>query len=526
MRRAIPIFLFVLVLAVPFALRQLLQSRLPPIVPVDADAATLVIVTPNNQDIRREFARAFDAWHREKYGQGVRLDFRTPGGTNDIKRLLETTYRGYRDLGVKPRADIDMVWGGGDFFHDVELKPLGLLRPMDIDPAILKAAFPEPTLAGVKLYDYAADKDGNPQSPTWVGVCLSSFGIVYNPDLYRALGLATPKQWRDLDAPALAGAVALADPTHSGSAAVAYMMVLQRAMADAEQQFFADYPDRAKLPVNQRQSDPLYREAIAAGWHRGMGQLLLMAANARYFTDSASQVSNDVSTGDAAVGVAIDFYARVTQESVGPDRVQFVLPAAATAITPDPIGILTGVEGHQLVLAQHFVEFLLSTEGQRLWALKKGEPGGPVDRALRRMPIRRDIYRDQTGWSDHNDPFTEAGGFNQRPQWMSLFAEARTAWAAAWLDSRDALKSAYRAVLSIDDPQARDGLIQKLADLPITLDDLASERDLRRQVQQRGEDVDEWQAARRIHWANIFRRHYRYILSVAHSLKGTSDDPR
>ena len=39
-------------------------------------------------------------------------------------------------------------------------------------------------------------------------------------------------------------------------------------------------------PLNK--SSPAYQAAIAAGWHRGMGQLLLIAANARYFTDNAT----------------------------------------------------------------------------------------------------------------------------------------------------------------------------------------------------------------------------------------------
>ena len=45
-----------------------------------------------------------------------------------------------------------------------------------------------------------------------------------------------------------------------------------------------------------------------------MGELLLIAANGRYFTDSAPQVPNDVGNGDAAAGIAIDFYGRVYQE--------------------------------------------------------------------------------------------------------------------------------------------------------------------------------------------------------------------
>src|ERR1700722_714979 len=53
----------------------------------------LVIITPNNQDIRNEFAAAFSDWHQAKFGSPATLEFLTPGGTNDIERQLETSYR-------------------------------------------------------------------------------------------------------------------------------------------------------------------------------------------------------------------------------------------------------------------------------------------------------------------------------------------------------------------------------------------------------------------------------------------------
>src|SRR6476646_1560984 len=152
-----------------------------------------------------------------------------------------------------------------------------------------------------------------------------------------------------------------------------------------------------------------------------MSELLKIAANARYFTDSSSIVPNDVSRGEAAAGMAIDFYARITEETVGASRARFFAPIGATAITPDPVGILHGTKGRRLELATHFVEFLLSIEGQRLWELKAGLPGGPVERALRRPPIRQDVYADRTGWADDFNPFQIAKGFNQRADWMVLF---------------------------------------------------------------------------------------------------------
>jgi hypothetical protein len=52
----------------------------------------LIIVTPHNEAIRQEFALAFSAWHQEKYGQPVRIDWRVLGGTTEIMRYLAAEY--------------------------------------------------------------------------------------------------------------------------------------------------------------------------------------------------------------------------------------------------------------------------------------------------------------------------------------------------------------------------------------------------------------------------------------------------
>src|SRR4051812_25266525 len=428
------ILLFLAALALPFVLRFALTSG-DKRSANHGDALKLVVITPHNLDIRREFAHAFSEWHARTYGRPVTIDYRVPGGTNDIRRQLEHTYRGFQRAGRDPVADIDVVWGGGDYFFYADLQPadLQILQPMDLDPKLLSDVFPQPTLAGVRLYDQPrAGPDGRTPGPKWVGVCLSSFGIVYNADFFSSLGLPAPTSWHDLTDPKLSGMLALADPTHSGSVAVAYMMVIQRRMADAEAEVLAREPRLIQMAKAERDKDSAYQAALAAGWRKGMGELQRMAANARYFTDMAPQVPQDVGNGEAAAGVAIDFYGRVYEEVVGSQRCRYVAPAAATAITPDPVAILAGVKGDALALSKHFVEFLLSKEGQLLWAKKPGAPGGPVERALRRPPVRQDVYADQSDWADHTNPFAEAGGFKQRGGGATRLAPLRTGGAAPW----------------------------------------------------------------------------------------------
>ncbi|HEX2972173.1 MAG TPA: extracellular solute-binding protein [Tepidisphaeraceae bacterium] len=521
MRRYVLLILFAAVLGLPYVMKLAVGGRSAKKQSIRAGVERLVIVTPHVGDIRREFESAFTRWYVARYGAEVELDFRVPGGSNDIKRMLDNIYRGYRQAdGTLPGnvpVDLHVVWGGGDYFLDQELKPLGILQPLKLDPKLLEQVFPQPTLAGVKLYDSSKDPRGQP-APQWVGVCLSSFGIVYNPDLYRTLHLPEPRQWQDLTHERLAGLVALADPSHSASAALAYMMVLQRAMADAEEAFFAENPALKTLPRAELAKNANYQRAIGRGWKQGMKTLLLIAANARYFTNVSSFVPNDVGNGQAAAGMAIDFYGRVYQESVGADRCKFIAPAAATAITPDPVAVLYGVKGPQEELANRFVEFLLSPEGQRLWILKAGEPGGPRERSLRRLPVRQDVYRDRRGWTDDVNPFAEAGGFNQRAEWMGTYGEMRAIWLAAWIDSREALRDAYGKVLQVNDPQKRAELIDNLADLPITMEDVAALR-IKRKEAEAAHKGDEWKAGNRIHWAQTFERHYQRVAKAAEAAR-------
>jgi iron(III) transport system substrate-binding protein len=517
MRKWIGIILLGAVLVLPFVLRGAISAQNDS---MTVSTNRLVIITANTQDIRRAFAAAFADWYRKKFGQNVILDYRVPGGANDISRQLDTTYRAARSAdGTLPanfHPDIDMVWGGGDYFFDVELKRRdNVLEPMDIDPNLLRAAFPQPTLAEVKLYDYQPAL-GAKQKPTWVGLCLSSMGIIYNPDVYRGLRLSPPAKWQDLTDEKLNGLIALADPSHSASAALAYMMVVQSAMADSEAQFFIDHPEAKLLDKSKLASLAAYQSAIAAGWQRGMETLQRIAFNARYFTAWGSQVPNDVGGGDAAAGIGIDFYGRVYAEEVGENRCQFVAPVGATSTTPDPIGILAGVRGKQYELANRFVEFLLSREGQNLWIMRATKAGGPTERSLRRLPIRRDVYADQRGWTDHVNPFEQARGFNQRNDWMGLFADTRMVWTAAWIDCREELRAAHVAIIDVNDAKRREELLIELAILPIGMTDVAKIATERSRLQREaGSDLPGFAARQEIALAEKFREHYRQVERMA-----------
>jgi spermidine/putrescine-binding protein len=158
-------------------------------------------------------------------------------------------------------------------------------------------------------------------------------------------------------------------------------------------------------------------ESADIGWARGMGLIRQIAANARMFTDSGTIVPSIVSTGDVAAGMAIDFQARSQVDAVqmsDSSRMGYIEPLAATAITPDPVAMVAGAQHPEI--AKHFIEFLLSESGQRLWNVRAGAPGGPKSTSLRRLPIMKSVYASPVNFTDRVNPYVASGRFNTKAE--------------------------------------------------------------------------------------------------------------
>ena len=135
--------------------------------------------------------------------------------------------------------------------------------------------------------------------------------------------------------------------------------------------------------------------------------------------------------GDVAAALAIDFFAWTQIKLDGKDKIGFVLPAGLTPITPDPIAMLKGAPNPSP--RDRFIEFVLSPEGQRLWVLPKGYPGGPTETELLRIPVLPEVYRKYADvTSVLFDPSTRAPGFRHDPVNAA--------------PQRDALKDLYGAI--------------------------------------------------------------------------------
>src|SRR5512138_2368184 len=109
MRRYVSLIFVAIVLILPFALRWVAGR---PVAPLAVSGATpLIIISPHQEAIRREFREAFARYCQQRFGEAVELDFRNYGGSSDIVRYFESGQPMYESLGT---YNIDLIWGGGD----------------------------------------------------------------------------------------------------------------------------------------------------------------------------------------------------------------------------------------------------------------------------------------------------------------------------------------------------------------------------------------------------------------------------
>jgi len=462
--RAVQIVIVVLLavlIGIPVAARISTRATAP--ARTTTDIPTLVVVTPHVEQIRFEFARAFSDWHARHHGTPVRIDWRSPGGTTEIRKQLESQLQAAvaaghfslrppstlkapdRDKKQLPEAVIDankadlpdIIFGGGSFEHTalkagiitevlnpqtgqrerVRVRLTSPPTPAPFAQDNLDENYGENVIGIEKLYD---------PDQYWFGAALSGFGIVYNRDQLRRLGLPEPTGFADMGHPKLLGRVAMSDARQSGSVATLYDSILN-----------------------------------AQGWDRGWRTLRDMSANARYFTASSTQPPQDVSQGECVMGVAIDFYGRGQSQAVlakGQDpatgRVGYIDPPGATYIDADPASIVNGAPNAEI--AKRFMEFLMTDEAQALWqfaptgppqkgATEASRPLGPQEYALRRMPAKRGMYTHHLAqFTDKTNPFEIASKTPLRG-WRDLIGPLMGAFA---VDVRADLRPAWEALIA------------------------------------------------------------------------------
>lgn len=427
--------------AVPLLLRKDTTQRPAP------GARRLVVFTPHSETIRREFAEAFSRRWRDRHGEDVYVDWRSPGGTSEIRLMLDA---GYKAADEEKRAGIgaDVFFGGGepDFASQARKGRLVPLRVFADHPGWFAAGGPIPEFfTGERLW--AKDR-------TWCSSCLSRFGICWAPKRWRATGLPDPVRWADLADPRLRGQLALADPTKSGSVARAFELIIQAEMVRS-----LGAPERAAWPEKER---------LALGWAEGFRLVQRMAANARYFSDSSTKIPLDVADGNAVAGMCVDYYGAAFAHQVnrpGDIRLAWTAPAGGTTVSGDPIAVLRGAPEQEL--AQAFVEFVLSPDGQALWSSPVGGAAGPRERELFRPPVRRDAYAALPPERAARSPYLGADHLQYRPEFTAAaFGTIRRAVRAMCIDTHEELKEAWTEIIKAGMPADALAAMSDMSALP------------------------------------------------------------
>ena len=324
-----------------------------------AAAERLVIITPHWEGIRYEFGKKFETFYKTETGQDVAIEWMDVGGSSDVLRFIKSEFKN-KSEGI----DVDLLFGGGSDPY-MELARVDLLDPYQLPDSVM-SRIPK-TVGGYPLYDEAY---------RWYGATIAGFGIVYNKRVLSMLNLPKPATWEDLTHPELFTWIGSADPRKSGSAHMPFEIILQ-----------------------------------AYGWERGWQVITALGANARNFANTGSQVPKDVTTGEVAYGMSIDFYAWAQINEVGAEHIGYTLPDNVTIVNPDAIGILKGAPHREV--ARAFLRFVFSPGGQHLWMLNVGSPDGPERFQLNRFSVLPDLYEtvDPVHTSVTFNPFTWTSNF-------------------------------------------------------------------------------------------------------------------
>lgn len=377
----------------------------------------LVVISPHRKSIQNEFVSLFEEHYWASYKTEVKVDWIDQGGTeNDLRYVLSKYEKG------EERSGIDIFWGGGDMtFIDLDQK--ALLEPYKVPPSL---SYLPSQVAGIRLRS---------EGGTWYGSAVSGFGLFYNKPLLKILKIREPQHWEDLGKKEFLDQVVLADPRQSATSLTMNLIMLE-----------------------------------ALGWEKGWELLFSIAGNSRTFTHSSSDPIKAVVNGDAAVAPAIDFYANAKILDLSTEKLGFVLPPGKTVLNSDPIAILKGAPNR--LVAERFVEFVLSEKGQKLLVLRKGDEGGPRVLTLGRMAVNPRVYESLgKGQLSTSNPFTMPTpklqvSFDKFAQTKQVLSDLI---GALHIDLHKELRDAWRWVLT---SKAQDVLLAKLAAPPIAEQEL------------------------------------------------------
>jgi len=297
----------------------------PTIPPGDVE---LAILTRHDIGIQGKYESAFLQTDFAKDNNIVNLKWRAPA--NEF----------WDDFIIDGQADI--LWGGGPTLFD-QLNSDGYLEPLTSPLMQAAADLINDTIAGVEM-----KRNNTSDELVWVAAAISTFGFTVNNAFLTDYSLPTPTTWTDL-----------ADPVWAS--------------------LLPTIPTIAMGNAPGTTSNTRIYEIItqALGWDAGWSNMARMAGSAEIYGGSVDTQSA-VESGEVGVAMSIDFYGYLSQ-AVNPDC-QYIVPEGQSIVNGDPIAIPN--TSTKKDLAEGFVNFVLSPEGQAIW----------LDNDLRRMPVMREAF--------------------------------------------------------------------------------------------------------------------------------------
>ena len=320
---------------------------------------------------------------------------------NIIDVIWKTQDGGFWD-DVIAAGGVDILWGGGPTLFD-QMQRDGNLEAMNWTSIeeVLDRVPDEIAGADMKRYDGNGDV-------IWCAAAISSFGFTVNHAFLDAYALPTPTNWTDLSQPIWGSLL----PTAT------------LAMGNAP-----------KTTSNTRIYEIITQ---GMGWDTGWITMARMAGSARLYQGSV-QTQAAAENQEVGVSMSIDFYGYNTQLN-NPDC-EYILPEGETIVNGDPIAIVKDTP--KMDLAEGFVDFVLSPEGQAVWL----SPG------ISRMPVLGEAFLTPYGsgfpemYAIFNDTLENQGiEFND-----TLSVEINTAFTAyfeaVFNDAHDNLVNCWKALV-------------------------------------------------------------------------------
>lgn len=176
----------------------------------------------------------------------------------------------------------------------------------------------------------------------YTGFAAAGYGIMWNTRYLKAKKLPVAREWADLKKPVYHGHVGMSAPSRSGTTHLTVETVLQ-----------------------------------GMGWEAGWTEWKEIAGNFKTVTERSFGVPDGVNSGQFGIGIVIDFFGLSSKASGFP--VDYVYPSVTTLV-PANIALVKNAPNPKM--AQAFIDFLLSPEGQALL----------LDPKIQRLPVNPATY--------------------------------------------------------------------------------------------------------------------------------------